>query len=246
MARIDLKRNIFIGTSGWSYGHWQKRFYPVDLPERNWLEFYSRDFQTVEINSSFYHLPKLQTFTNWRSKTSKDFIFAVKASRFITHIKKLKNCHQPWQRFIENAKNLREKLGPILFQLPPSFKADPKRLENFLKILSKKYQYVLEPRNESWFNPKIYEILKKYKVSLCFISAPDFPWQEIITSNFIYIRMHGAKSLYNSKYSSRELKKLAQKIKNWQAKKLPVYVYFNNDDRAHAIFNAKELIKLTK
>lgn len=243
-TKLKSFKEIFIGASGWSYNHWQKKFYPIDLSEKKWLEFYSQTFETVEINSSFYHLPKPQTFANWRDRTPKDFIFAVKAGRFITHVKKLKDCREPCQRFMDSASKLKEKLGPILFQLPPSLKADGARLKNFLKILPKKYQYVLEPRNESWLNPKIYEILKKHKIILCFVSSPDFPWREIITGNFIYIRLHGAKSLYSSEYSTAQLKTLAKKIKKWQKQNLPVYVYFNNDDRANAVFNAKELMNL--
>lgn len=238
------KVKIYIGTSGWSYHHWSGIFYPQDLSPHKWLEYYTQHFKTVELNASFYHLPRATTFTNWRKNTPDGFLFAVKASRFITHIKKLKGTKEPWQNFISRAKNLKEKLGPILFQLPPSLKGDPRRLESFLKILAPHYQYVLEARHRSWFNQDIYKVLKKFKVALCLADSPCYPFQEIITSNFVYIRFHGGKILYGSNYSEKELKEWAKKIKKWLKKNLEIYAYFNNDTQGFAVKNAKTLIKL--
>ena len=241
------KGKVFIGTSGWAYNHWIDVFYPEDLKQKDWLDFYIKHFSTVELNASFYHLPKPKTFSNWREKTSKDFIFAVKASRFITHVKKLRNCKEPWQRFIDAAKNLKENLGPILFQLPPFLKANPKVLEDFLEILSKKkYLYTLELRHKSWFCDEIYKILKKYNVALCIADSPHWPTEEIITSNFVYIRFHGGQILYGSEYSLKELKAWARKIKKWLKQKLDVYVYFNNDAQGFAVKNARQLVRLLK
>ncbi len=238
---------VYIGTSGWAYNHWIDVFYPEDLKQKDWLDFYTKHFSTVELNTSFYHLPKPKTFSNWRAQTSKDFIFAVKTSRFITHVKKIRNCKEPWKRFIDSAKNLKENLGPILFQLPPFLKANPKVLEDFLKILpKKKYLYVLEPRHKSWFADDIYKILKKYNVALCIADSPQWPTEEVITSDFIYIRFHGGQILYGSEYSLNELKVWARKIKKWLKQKLDVYVYFNNDAGGYAVKNAKQLIKLVK
>ena len=237
---------IHIGTSGFSYSHWEDGvFYPPGLARAKQLEYYSQHFQTVELNNPFYHLPPAKTFTGWHQRTPKDFIFALKASRYITHIKKLKEGKEPWQRFINNAKELKGKLGPILFQLPPGWQADIKRLENFLKILPSKYQYSFEFRHASWFAPAIYQLLKKHQVALCIAESPRWPCQEEITANFIYLRFHGAGSLYSSKYTDKELKNWAKKIKKW-LKNRDVYVYFNNDAYGYAIKNAQALKKLVK
>ncbi len=235
---------IRIGTSGWSYNHWRDIFYPKDLAQAKWLEFYAKIFDTVEINSSFYHLPKPKTFSNWRARTPKNFLFSVKASRFITHVKKLKDVKEPWKRFINSAKELKERLGPILFQLSPNLKANIEKLENFISILPSKYRYTFEFRNESWFNKKIYEILEKNNISLCFADTPSYPYKEILTADFVYIRLHGHKKLYGSKYTNRELKIWANKIKKWMKEKKDVYVYFDNDACGYAVENAKTLLRM--
>jgi len=235
---------IFIGTSGWTYRHWYDVFYPSDLASNKLLEYYADSFKTVELNTSFYHLPRPIVYCNWYKKTPSNFVFSVKASRFITHIKKLKDPEESWQRFIDSAKELKEKLGPILFQLPPSLKADKKRLEGLFKILPKKYLYCLEPRHETWFSDDIYDILKKYQVALCLADSPVYPLKIKMTSSFVYIRFHGGKILYGSKYSEKELKQWVKRITNWQKEKLDVYVYFNNDYEGYAIENAKRLKEL--
>lgn len=235
---------IYIGTSGFSYAHWEKGiFYPLDLPKTKQLEYYSQHFQTVELNNPFYHLPLAKTFQSWEQRTPQDFIFAVKASRYISHIKKLKGCRQPWQLFISRAEKLKEKLGPILFQLPPGWQVNAKRLEAFLKILPKKYQYSFEFRHQSWFCQEVYQLLKKYNIALCLADSNQWPYQEEITANFIYLRLHGSHSLYSSRYTNQELKKWAAKIKKW-LKNRDVYVYFNNDANGYAVKNAQTLKKM--
>lgn len=234
---------IYIGTSGWNYKHWENGiFYPADLPKAKQLGFFSQIFNTVELNASFYHLPRIKTFQNWRKRTSQDFIFAVKASRYITHIKKLKG--EGWSRFISRAKYLKEKLGPILFQLPPNWKKNEKRLKAFVNKLSSKYRYVFEFRHLSWFCDEIYKILQKKNCGLCIANSARFPARERITSNFVYLRFHGPNGLYNSKYSKSQLQKWASKIKRWHRRGLDIYVYFNNDFQGYAIQNARELTKL--
>lgn len=235
---------VYIGTSGWSYNHWLENFYPKNLSNKKWLEHYSKNLKTVELNASFYHLPTPQVFTNWYKNTPKNFLFSVKASRFITHVKKLNNCKQPLSKFIKSAKNLKEKLGPILFQLPPSLKANEKKLENFLKILPRRYIYAIEPRNEDWQRKEILKILKKYKIALCVADSPKFPLFKEITSNFVYIRMHGGKILYGSNYSKKELAKWANKIKKWLKDDFDIFVYFNNDFSGYAVKNARTLKNL--
>ena len=243
---------LFIGTSGWIYGHWTGIFYPENLPSREKLKYYSKYFKTTEINYSFYHLPRPSTYQNWYSQTPDEFVFAVKASRFITHIKRLKEVDEAWKVFLENALNLKEKLGPILFQFPPSFKAaneNTKRLENFLKLITKnlkpktyKLKAALEFRHKSWCQEKIYKVLKKYNVAWVIADSPRYPRADVVTAYFAYIRMHCSKIMFGSKYTKKEMEDLAKKIKNWLKEKLDVYCYFNNDFQGYAIENAKELL----
>jgi uncharacterized protein YecE (DUF72 family) len=238
---------IYIGTSGFSYPHWEKGvFYPEGLAKAKQLEYYSQHFQTVELNNPFYHLPSAKTFQGWYRRTPADFIFAVKASRYITHVKKLKEAKEPWQRFINNTKELKEKLGPILFQLPPNWQADPERLEKFLKILSKKYQYSFEFRHPSWFDQEIYHLLREYHIALCLADSTHWPYQEEITADFVYLRLHGSRSLYSSKYTDKELKSWAAKIKKWQKLGKDIFVYFNNDAYGYAVKNALTLNEYLK
>jgi len=243
------KGKLFIGTSGWVYSHWEKIFYPEDLPGKDKLKYFSQHFKTTEINYSFYHLPRPSTYQNWYLQTPEDFLFSVKASRFITHIKRLKGVKEAWKTFIKNALNLKEKLGPILFQFPSSFKATEeniKRLEDFLKLITKnKLRYAFEFRHQSWCDKKVYDLLKKYKVVWVIADSSSYPKAEVVTANFVYIRMHGSKVLFTSNYTKRELKDLAQKIKKW-LKTSNVYIYFNNDAYGYATENAKELIKFCK
>ncbi|MCD6500592.1 DUF72 domain-containing protein [bacterium] len=244
---------LFIGTSGWIYGHWDGIFYPKDLPSKDKLKYFSKHFKTTEINYSFYHLPRPTTYQNWHNQTPEDFVFAVKTSRFITHIKRLKGVKNAWKTFLENALNLKEKLGPILFQFPPSFKATEeniKRLESFLDLITHyklppinyKLRYAFEFRHYSWCDEKIYNLLKKHRVAWVIADSPKYPRADVITADFVYIRMHGSKVLFSSKYTKKELSSLAEKIKKWQRKGKEIYCYFNNDACGYAIENASELL----
>ena len=199
---------VYIGTSGYSYSHWSKVFYPRELPQSKWLEYYAENFNTVELNVTFYRLPQESAFSTWYKKTPKDFTFAVKGSRFITHVKKLNNIEDSLVLFMKRAKILKEKLGVILWQLPPNLKINTERLEDFLKNL-KKYKHInaFEFRNESWFDEKIYSLLKKYNSVLVIADSPRYPLEEILTADFVYVRFHGGKVLYGSEYSKKELKK---------------------------------------
>ena len=247
---------LFIGTSGWVYSHWDGIFYPENLPSKDKLKYFSQRFKTAEINYSFYHLPRPSTYQNWYRQTPEDFLFAVKASRFITHIKRLQGVEEAWEQFIENTLSLKEKLGPILFQFPPSFKANEieiKRLEDFLKLITKSLKskiYILkfafEFRHKSWCDDKIYKLLKKYNAAWVIADSPRYPRADVVTANFVYIRMHGSKILFASKYTKKELSSLAQKIKKWLKQKLDVYCYFNNDAYGYSIENAKTLLELCK
>lgn len=232
---------VLIGTSGWVYNDWAGIFYPGNLPQNKWLEFYSQNFKTVEVNSTFYHQMKAETFANWTKKVHKDFVFAVKANRFITHIKRLLDCGDPLKRLLEQVKSLGENLGPILFQLPPRWKADADRLEKFCKLLPKNNLFAFEFRDKSWFNDKIFKILKSKNVAVVVNDSVHFPKKEKITANFIYIRFHGPSALYSSEYSDSQLKIWAVKIKRLKNSGISVFAYFNNDVSGFAVGNAKTL-----
>lgn len=244
---------VYIGTSGWVYSDWWGKFYPSDLPERKWLEFYSQNFRTVEINSTFYHQMKPTTFANWAKSVPGDFLFAVKASRFITHIKRLKAPKSSLVTFFDSVGQLGVKLGPILLQSPPRFGADEKRLEGFLQTANSLQQTVsgkrsairlaFEFRDPSWFDESIYQVLRKHNAALVIAeSGGHWPQEEIITADFTYLRFHGEGGSYATKYTDEELKEWAKKIKKWQKMGVDVYVYFNNDVNAFAVENAQTLI----
>lgn len=236
------KLRTLIGTSGWSYDHWEGPFYPQGLPQTKRLIFYTQHFSTIELNASFYRLPQKSTFAKWRASTPKDFTFAIKASRFLTHVKKLNEPEEPWKALFERAKALAEKLGPVLFQFPPNWRQNLERLDKFLKILPEGQEYAFEFRHPSWFNQSTYQLLRsKRTAALCIADSPRYPCFFEITAPFTFIRMHGGQELYGSKYSDRELEKLAQKIRQYQKEGLKIYVYFNNDAYGYAIENALRL-----
>ena len=238
------KGTCFIGTSGWYYQHWYGRFYPQGLSKERLLPYFAQSFNTVELNNTFYHLPKETTVKGWYKKAPEDFVFAVKASRFITHIKRLANLGDSLKVFLKRAYLLKDKLGPILYQLPPSMKKNPKRLTSFLKKLPKKTKNVIEFRHRSWLDEEIFGILNKFNVAHCIVSMPDFPTVLRPTSDFVYIRMHGGKVLYGSNYSAKELKQYAGWIKKFLKDGLDIYVYFNNDAQGYAVKNALALKKM--
>lgn len=246
MKRKRLKGKIYIGTSGWIYWSWEGIFYPEGLISKEKLKYFSQHFKTTEINYSFYHLPQPSTYQKWYSETPADFIFSVKVSRFITHIKRLKEIREAWKKFIENALNLKEKLGSLLLQFPASFKANPenlKRLEEFLRQNKRKnLRLAFEFRDKSFCDEKVYNLLRKYNSSWVMADSSRYPKAEEVTADFVYIRLHGPEELFASRYSKKQMKELALKIKKWISDGFDVYVYFNNDVYGYAIENAKELL----
>jgi len=241
---------IYIGTSGWTYYHWRKIFYPSNLKSENFLNFYAQHFNTVEINSSFYHLPRAKTFKNWHKKTPSNFLFSVKVWRRITHLKKLKNVKSDFKLFFNRAESLKEKFGPLLFQFPANFRATKeniKRLVLFLKFVRNrekiKAHLSFEFRHLSWFNNQIYNLLRRYNIALCWADTPKYPYEEEITADYLYLRLHGHEVLYASKYSRKQIKSYAEKIERLPKKIKNVYVYFDNDFHGYALKNARELIK---
>jgi uncharacterized protein YecE (DUF72 family) len=237
-------QKYYIGTSGWHYEDWQGLFYPQELAKSKWLEFYARHFATVELNNSFYRLPSEKAFVNWREASPAGFIFAVKVSRFITHIKRLKNVEEPVQNFLTRADLLNDKLGPLLYQLPPNMKRNDERLENFLAMLPRRYRHVFEFRHGSWFDDGVFNILGKYNAGWCVFDMPDFTSPVIATADFAYVRFHGSTGLYWSNYSDKELSDWAKKIAKLGENLKAVYIYFNNDAGGYAINNARTLARL--
>jgi uncharacterized protein YecE (DUF72 family) len=238
------KARCFIGTSGWYYRHWVGPFYPQGLLKEQLLPYFAQSFNTVELNNTFYRLPKEATVGSWHKKAPPDFVFAVKVSRFITHIKRLTNLGASLKLFLKRVYLLKEKLGPILYQLPPSMKMDNKRLAGFLKRLPPKQRNVVEFRHQSWLNKEVFDLLRKFNTAHCIVSMPDFPTAIETTADFIYIRMHGGSRLYRSNYPLAELKPWAARIKKFLKSGLDVYVYFNNDARGFAVKNALKLKEL--
>ena len=243
-GRMD-NPNLHIGTSGWDYKPWRGVFYPAKLVTIP-LAFYSQSFATVEINSSFYHLPTRQTVESWGKSVPSGFIFAVKVSRLITHLKKLKNVEKEAGQLLEHFGFLGRKLGPFLFQLPPYWKSDAERLRIFLGGLPTQQRYVFEFRHPSWYNIKIYRILEKYQAALCIHDHRDGASPQRLTTDLAYVRLHGPQGQYQGKYTEANLLAWAEKISGWMKDKIKVYAYFNNDQNGFAVENANRLSQLTK
>lgn len=232
---------IFIGTSGWNYDHWYDVFYPGNVAKKRRLEYYSGIFKTVEVNATFYRSFKQSTFQKWYNETPGNFTWAVKAVRYITHQKRLKNVDESVAMFIESIQPLKEKTGPLLFQLPPSLQFNKEITEKFIELLPSGYRYVIEGRHESWLDPAAQSLLKDHNISWCISdSAGKYPYMESITADFTYIRLHGSQKLYASNYANDEIKDWADKIHKWN---IDTYVYFDNDANGYAPLNAGSLLK---
>jgi uncharacterized protein YecE (DUF72 family) len=237
------KGDYYIGTSGWHYKHWKGKFYPAELNDSRQFSFYCSIFSTVEINNSFYKLPSLKTFSDWRKATPGKFTFAVKGSRFITHMKKLNVNASSIKKFFIRSERLKEKLGPILFQLPPNWKVNTERLSTFLEKIPREHRYVFEFRNESWYTKEVYDILRKHNVAFCIYELAHHLTPLEVTADFVYVRLHGPGEKYQGSYSPADLKKWAKRCKDWLRKGKDVFVYFDNDQEGYAAFNAKQLIE---
>ena len=235
---------IHIGTSGWHYKHWKGTFYPASIKPADQFAEYLKHFSTVEINNSFYRLPLPETFRNWRQSTPVNFVFAVKGSRFITHMKKLNIDREGSKKFFTHVSKLREKLGVILFLLPPRWKLNLERFNDFAKMLPKKYRYAFEFREHSWYNDEIYAMLKKYKCSFCIYELEHHLSPIVVTSDIVYIRLHGPGNKYQGSYSDEVLHDWAVRCRDWKKQGLTVYVYFDNDQEGFAAFNAKRLLEM--
>lgn len=287
-----VKAEIRIGISGWNYKPWRGVFYPPDLPHRRELEFASRQFNSIEINGSFYSLQRPSSFRRWYEETPDDFVFAVKGGRFITHMKRLRDIEIPLANFFASGiLCLREKLGPILWQFPPAFRWNKDKFEGFFDLLprntkaaatlakqhneklksrawtktdrSRPIRYAIEVRHDSFLNPEFLALLRRHRMAFVVSdAAAKWPYAEDLTADFVYCRLHGAEELYASGYDDRSIKKWAERVGKWRAGKQPrdaklvtprsaaqkgsrdIYIYFDNDAKVHAPFDARRLAKM--
>ena len=234
--------DIRIGTSGFHYKHWVGPFYPAKTPASKMLDFYFQHFDTVELNNSFYRLPTAEAFDAWREATPANFIFAVKASRFITHNKKLKDPEHALDNLLPRAAHLGPKLGPILFQLPPHWRVNAERLENLLEILPRELRYTFEFRELSWITPAIISILTKFNAAFCIYELAGYHSPLDITADFAYVRLHGpSRGKYQGSYSKERLNFWARQIETWAKSLKAIYIYFDNDQHGYAAANALTL-----
>ena len=263
---------VYIGISGWIYPRWRGVFYPRGLPHKRELEHASREFSSVEINGSFYSLQTPKSYQRWHDETPDDFVFAVKGGRFITHMKKLKDVEVPLANFLASGVLLlRKKLGPVLWQFPPNFGFNPERFESFFRLLprdtkaaaklarghdsklegraytramvNQPIRHAVEIRHESFQSKAFLELLRRHDIGLVLAdTAGRFPFIDEVTSDFVYVRLHGHEELYVSGYDAKTLDLWAARVKQWKRQRRDVYVYFDNDAKVHAPFDAKALV----
>jgi len=247
MAR---KARVLIGTCGWNYRAWAEGvFYPPKLATSRWLNFYSERLATVEVNNTFYQLPGSQVFRRWRERTPAGFVFSVKASRFITHMKKLAEPHRHVARFLRGVCELEPKLGVVLFQLPPLWTFDAERLGKFAEYLARQrivsgLRVALELRNASWNCKQCFDLLRQHGIALALTDWPGLTTEGPLTGDFVFVRRHGPGQLYASNYSESALRRDSRRVQAWVRAGKDVYVYFNNDARGHAVQNAMRLREL--
>jgi uncharacterized protein YecE (DUF72 family) len=237
--------DIRIGTSGFHYKHWKGTFYPPKAPPARMLDYYVQHFDTVELNNSFYRLPTVSAFECWREDTPANFIFAVKASRFITHNKKLKDPENALDNLLLRAAHLRSKLGPILFQLPPKWRLNLDRLRSLLQILPRDLRYAFEFRELSWITPEVNSVLKKFNAAFCIYELAGYHSPLHVTADFTYVRLHGPESgKYQGSYNYERLREWARQIESWAKELKAIYFYFDNDQAGYAAANALTLRRM--
>lgn len=234
---------VLIGTSGWQYRHWRGRFYPEKLPQREWLAHYVKRFATVEINNSFYRLPPLETFQQWRAAVPDGFVVAVKASRYLTHVKRLKDPEEPVRRLMERATGLQDRLGPILLQLPPNLPADPAKLDATLACFGPEVRVAVEVRHSSWFEggaaEEVSSILKAHHAAWVMADGGPVDLPQWVTADWSYVRFHRGTGRPESCYTRPALEKWARRLAELCGPKRDVYCYFNNDGNGCAVRDAR-------
>jgi uncharacterized protein YecE (DUF72 family) len=229
---------LYVGTSGWQYRDWRGAFYPREIGQEEWLEYYAERFQTVELNNSFYRLPEASTFAAWAERTPPDFVMAVKMSRFLTHIKRLKDPREPVERFFSRARRLGSKLGPVLVQLPPQLQADLPRLEGLLEVIPAGVRVALEFRHESWFTADVFEVLAGHGAALCLADGPRRRTPHWRTAEWGFVRFHEGRASPPPCYGRRALETWAERLAGLWKPDEDVFAYFNNDHRACAVRDA--------
>ncbi len=239
MARAEIR----IGCSGWQYRHWRGNFYPGDLPQSRWFQHYATHFDTVELNNSFYRLPGKETFARWGEMAPRGFVFAVKASRYLTHMKKLKDAEEPLDRMFTNMRALGSRFGPVLYQLPPHWARDEQRLDEFLQLIPGDVPQAMEFRDPSWYSDTTFTTLQRHGVSLCLHDMNGSAPVRQVVGPFVYVRFHGAGSRYGGRYPDSVLGDWADWLGAQHARGLPVYAYFNNDVGGHAPRDATRLAR---
>jgi uncharacterized protein YecE (DUF72 family) len=234
---------VLVGTSGWQYDDWRGRFYPKDLPKSEWLRYFSEAFPTVEVNNTFYQLPKEETFVAWREASADGFLVTVKASRYITHLRRLRDCRDPVRLLWSRCRRLGKKLGPVLFQLPPNFKADVDLLRAFLRLLPKSMRPAFEFRHPSWENEETHRALDEAGCALVLADRPRARLPNVVTGGWSYIRFHQG-SLVGPGYSRAKLRRWADRIADMPTR--DTFVYFNNDTGGAAVRDAMTLRELLR
>lgn len=235
--------HLLVGCSGWQYRHWRGDFYPADQPMSRWLEWYARTFDTVEVNNSFYRLPEAATFDAWRARVPAGFIFAVKASRYLTHLKRLKDPIEPIERFFDRASHLLDKLGPVLYQLPPHWGCDPDRLRAFLRAVPPRRLQAMEFRDPDWYRDEVFRLLERHGFALCVHDMSGSASPQLAVGPFVYVRLHGP-ARYAGRYPDAMLRDWAAWLARAHRGGKDAYVYFNNDVGGHAPRDALRLKRM--
>jgi uncharacterized protein YecE (DUF72 family) len=238
-APVAAPAPVRIGCSGWMYKHWRGLFYPEKLPVKRWFDYYASEFDTVEINNSFYRLPKPETFVAWRDQAPPGFCYAVKANRFLTQAKKLKDCLEPMVRMMGSFDALRPALGPILYQLPPRFQCNLERLESFLELIPRDVANVFEFRETSWYNDDVFAMLERHGASFCAHDMPGSRSPRLAIGPVAYVRFHGGIGKYWGRYPDDVLLGWSDWVAEQTRAGRPVWAFFNNDPEAHAIHDAQ-------
>jgi uncharacterized protein YecE (DUF72 family) len=238
---ISLAAPVRIGCSGWIYKHWRGLFYPENLPVKRWFAHYAERFDTVEINNSFYRLPPPATFAAWREQAPQGFCYAVKANRFLTQAKKLKDCEEPMARMMMSVEPLRPALGPLLFQMPPRFRLNLERLEAFLRIVPRDVVSVFEFREPSWYCDAVFDLLDRSGASFCVHDMPGLASPRVAIGPAAYLRFHGTEGKYVGRYGDAALADWSDWIVEQAQSGRTVWAYFNNDIHGHAIADAQAL-----
>lgn len=247
MRVVSSMARAYVGTSGWNYRQWRGSFFPEALPTKRWLSFYASRFDSVEVNYSFYRLPSKEICEGWYQQTPSRFRFAIKASRYITHIKRLRDVREAWDTFLDRVLTLKQKLGPILMQFPENFRASEANLQavdGFLKYAARSRRLAFEFRDSSCFGQEMLALLGKHRAALVISHSSRYPVPEITaTSTFMYFRFHGPTALFASSYSDAQLCDWARIMKSFMRTRRDVYAYFNNDAGGHAPRNAQVLLQ---